>query len=412
MPGGDRPALLHDGVRRDMNDVLFGVDPRDLSIPALVWAADEAVRRGLRLRLVAAVPPAHDRFLYDALGPRSALRIRAESALVNAEDLVRELHDGLWTATELVDGAPATVLQDRTAHAVLAVVGSRRLGRAAEVLSEGSVVMPLVARADCPVVVVRAPEHRPVHPLTLVVGVDGGTACQEAVAFAVEEASLREARLRAVMVRPRSRLSQDDADEGLVEWQRVSACMAGWAERYPDIGIAEEVLRGHPAEQLALASQEAVLLVVGRRGRGGCTGMRLGSTVHGLLHRADCPVIIVPCHSREGGNDDSAGAERPLPERPDRPRRTAPLGTAPHNIAGRRVGYGVGPGSVCTDPPPVGSDPGPPGSPWIPVRGAEQWPETRWNAGTASSPTSTTGPTGNSPDCPDGGPGRQPTPSR
>ncbi|MFE7548730.1 universal stress protein [Streptomyces gardneri] len=330
-----------------MNDILFGVDPRDLSIPALVWAADEAVRRGLRLRLVAAVPPAHDRFLYDALGHRSALRIRAESALVNAEDLVRELHDGLWTATELVDGAPATVLQDRTAHAVLAVVGSRRLDRAAEVLSEGSVVMPLAARADCPVAVVRAPEHRPVHPPTLVVGVDGGTACQEAVAFAVEEASLREARLRAVMVRPRSRLSNDDADEGLVERrQLLAACMAGWAERYPDIGIAEEVLRGHPAEQLALTSQEAVLLVVGRRGRGGCTGTRLGSTVHGLLHRADCPVIIVPCRSREGWNDDAAGAERPRLERPDRPRRTAPLGTAPHSLAGRRVGHGVGPGSV------------------------------------------------------------------
>lgn len=43
-----------------MNDVLAGVDPRDLSIPALIWAADETARRGLRLRLVAAVPPVHD----------------------------------------------------------------------------------------------------------------------------------------------------------------------------------------------------------------------------------------------------------------------------------------------------------------------------------------------------------------
>ncbi|MFE7580217.1 universal stress protein [Streptomyces gardneri] len=330
-----------------MNDVLFGVDPRELPIPALVWAADEAARRGLRLRLVAAVPPAHDRFLYDELGRGRALRIRAESALVNAEDLVRELYEGLRTATELVDGAPATVLRDRTAHAVLAVVGSRRLGRASEVLSERSVVVPLVARADCPVVVVRAPEHRPVHPPTLVVGVDGGTACQDAVAFAVDEASLREARLRAVMVRPRSRLSHDDADEGFVERRRpLSACVAGWAERYPDVGIVEEVLHGHPAEQLALTSQVAVVLVVGRRGRGGRSGMRIGSTVHGLLHRADCPLIIVPCRSGEERNDDSAGAERPLPERPERPRHTAPLGTAPHNRAGRRVGYGVGPGSV------------------------------------------------------------------
>ncbi|MFF6772926.1 hypothetical protein ACFY8W_05115 [Streptomyces sp. NPDC012637] len=33
---------------------------------------------------------------------------------------------------------------------------------------------------------------------------------------------------------------------------------------------------------------------VGRRGRGGYTGTRVGSVVHGLPHRAHCPVITVP----------------------------------------------------------------------------------------------------------------------
>ncbi|MFF7443007.1 universal stress protein, partial [Streptomyces sp. NPDC008122] len=140
-----------------MSDVLIGIDPRDLSVPALVWAADEAVRRGARLHLIAAMPPVHDRLRFDALAHQSSLRVRAESALANSQDLVRELHGGLWTMTELVDGAPATVLRDRTRGAALAVVGSRRLGRAAEVLSEGSVVVPLTARADCPVVVIREP---------------------------------------------------------------------------------------------------------------------------------------------------------------------------------------------------------------------------------------------------------------
>ncbi|MFF7443844.1 universal stress protein, partial [Streptomyces sp. NPDC008122] len=140
-----------------MSDVLVGIDPRELSVPALVWAADEAVRRGARLRLVAAVSPVHDRLAYGATAHQNSLRLRAESALANAEDLVQELHGGLWTATEIVDGTPAAVLYDRTRGAALAVVGSRRLGRAAEVLSEGSVVVPLTARADCPVVVIREP---------------------------------------------------------------------------------------------------------------------------------------------------------------------------------------------------------------------------------------------------------------
>ncbi|MFI8255193.1 universal stress protein [Streptomyces filamentosus] len=147
-----------------MNDLLFGVDPEEVSVPALVWAADEAARRRLRLRLVVAVPPVHDRLRYDALGHRTALRIRAESALADVEELVRRLRGPLPATSELVDGAPATVLLARAAGADLVVVGSRRLGRAAELLGENSVVVPLTARAPCPVVVVRAPEHTEVHP--------------------------------------------------------------------------------------------------------------------------------------------------------------------------------------------------------------------------------------------------------
>ncbi|MGW6868323.1 universal stress protein [Streptomyces sp. NPDC054901] len=47
-------------------------------------------------------------------------------------------------------------------------------------------------------------------------------------------------------------------------------------------------------ECLAAAAEYALALIVGRRGRGGYTGIRLGSVVHGLLHRANCPVITIP----------------------------------------------------------------------------------------------------------------------
>ncbi|MFV6029274.1 universal stress protein [Streptomyces sp. NPDC056264] len=300
-----------------MNEILLGVDPRDQSVPALVWAADEAVRRGLVLRLVVAVPPAHDGLRYGALARQSALRMRAESAITNAEDLVRYLHDGLRIVTERVNGTPATVLRDMAAHAALVVVGSRRLGRAAEMLSESSVAVPLTAGADCPVVVVGAPEHTAVYPPTLVVGVDGSESAQAAVAFAVEEASMREARLRAVWVWRRPVLPHDDAEGGLAERRRLLAeAVAGWAERYPDVAVSQEVLRGHPVEQLALASQESLSLVVGRRGRGGYSGMRLGSTVHGLLHRAPCPVITIPSRSTSAGQTTRPGSTGPVPPRP------------------------------------------------------------------------------------------------
>ncbi|MFD7962679.1 universal stress protein [Streptomyces zaomyceticus] len=309
-----------------MNEILLGVDPGEQSVPALVWAADEAVRKGLALRLVVAVPPAHNGLRYDALTRQRALSIRAQSAITNAEDLVRELHHGLRIATERVNGVPANVLRDMAQHAALVVVGSRRLGRVAETFSESSVVVPLVARADGPVVVVRAPEHTAVHPPTVVVGVDGSESSRAAVAFAVEEASLREARLRAVWVWPRSVLAHDDGEEGLAERRRLLAeSVAGWVERYPDVAVSEEVLRGHPVEQLALASQESLSLVIGRRGRGGYSGMRLGSTVHGLLHRAPCPVITVPLPQRERRTGDPAWTDRSRSDTADRPVSAAPI---------------------------------------------------------------------------------------
>ncbi|MFJ3961121.1 universal stress protein [Streptomyces sp. NPDC090036] len=81
----------------------------------------------------------------------------------------------------------------------------------------------------------------------------------------------------------------------LVEGQRrlLSETTAGWSQEYPDVVLTHEVLTGHPVEALAGAAEHALAVVVGRRGKGGYTGMRIGSVVHGLLHRAHCPVITV-----------------------------------------------------------------------------------------------------------------------
>lgn len=126
-----------------MNEILLGVVPREQSVSAPVRAADETAWRGLALRPVVAVPPAHDGLRYNALTRWSALRMRAETTIANAE--YRELHDGLRIVTERVNGAPATVVRDLTQHAALVVVGSRRLGKPAEMFSESSVVAPLTA---------------------------------------------------------------------------------------------------------------------------------------------------------------------------------------------------------------------------------------------------------------------------
>ena len=58
-------------------------------------------------------------------------------------------------------------------------------------------------------------------------------------------------------------------------------------------GVSQRVVRGHPAQVLLDAAEDAALLVVGSRGRGGFTGMLLGSVSQHVIARAACPVVVV-----------------------------------------------------------------------------------------------------------------------
>ncbi|MEV0305592.1 universal stress protein, partial [Streptomyces prasinus] len=58
------------------DEVIVGIDPREQAVPALAWAADEAARRRLPLRLVVAVPPLPGGQHVDAPWNRSMLRVQ------------------------------------------------------------------------------------------------------------------------------------------------------------------------------------------------------------------------------------------------------------------------------------------------------------------------------------------------
>jgi nucleotide-binding universal stress UspA family protein len=73
----------------------------------------------------------------------------------------------------------------------------------------------------------------------------------------------------------------------------LSERLAGFQERYPDVTVERVVARDRPVRVLSEFAEKAQLVVVGSRGRGGFTGMLLGSTSNALMHTADCPVMIV-----------------------------------------------------------------------------------------------------------------------
>jgi nucleotide-binding universal stress UspA family protein len=80
-----------------------------------------------------------------------------------------------------------------------------------------------------------------------------------------------------------------EASDGLVE--RVAAGVPAVSE----VGEVElESFEGSPAAVLHDLGREADLVVVGTRGRGGFTGLLLGSVSQQVVQHSPCPVVVVP----------------------------------------------------------------------------------------------------------------------
>ena len=73
----------------------------------------------------------------------------------------------------------------------------------------------------------------------------------------------------------------------------VMGMTAGFSSRYPDVTVERVVTRDRAVRALVEQSEGAQLVVVGSHGRGGFTGMVLGSTSRALLQASPCPVMVV-----------------------------------------------------------------------------------------------------------------------
>jgi nucleotide-binding universal stress UspA family protein len=286
--------------------IVVGIDGSISALHAVRWAAASAARRHLPLRLVhgrvftpTSYPGASatPQGLYEAMGAQSQEWLRqARAAAV-------EVTAGLDVRTELSEPPAVPTLLAESLTARMVVLGHRGLGGFAGLLV-GSTAVSLTAHGHAPVTVVRGrvPGEPPPTRGPVIVGIDGSPASEAATAHAFDEASFRGLDLVAVHawsdISAARLLDMPGVD---IAWDEVESAqrrilaerLAGWQEKYPDVRVHRAVTRDQPARSLLGRAQDAQLLVVGSRGRGGFTGRLLGSTSQALLHHAPCPITVV-----------------------------------------------------------------------------------------------------------------------
>jgi nucleotide-binding universal stress UspA family protein len=282
--------------------VVVGVDGSPTSDLAIDWAVEEAARRKLPLHLLhvfvqdyptmtIGIPPAID-----------DLRALAQSVITEGIHRVGALSPDLRVTAAVHTGSAAKYLIDASTRADTVVVGTQgRRGLARAML--GSTAAQVATHSSCPVVVVRQPPPTAISTeRRVIVGVDNAGVSHDAVGYAYGQASARGATLTVVhgwwleyagdvFAVPYTGGEHEELE--MSQRALVAESIAGWSEKYPDVQVRQQIVRAEPVELLTKDSAGADLLVVGSRGRGGFTGLLLGSVSRHVLQLAQCPVAVV-----------------------------------------------------------------------------------------------------------------------
>ncbi|MCX5599575.1 universal stress protein [Streptomyces phaeochromogenes] len=276
--------------------ITVGVDGSAESLAAVHWAAREAVRRSLALRVVHAWEKSDGE---DRTGD-------VRDALAETAREVTGRHPDLQVTTDVLEGDRVEALVAAAADAETLVLGTRGHGAIVGFLL-GSVGQQVVAESARPVVLVRAGDlaESEAAGREIVVGQQGGPDdSAAALEFAFETAAARGAGVRVVRAwslptvftfSPASLKLADEAG-GLEQYENkaLAEALRPWEERFPQVRVTQHVEMGSAGEVLLTAAAPAQLLVVGRRAHRSAVGARVGSVAHAAMHHAPCPVAVVP----------------------------------------------------------------------------------------------------------------------
>ena len=250
----------------DAKSVVVGINGSQAAVNAAKWAIDEALSRQLPLRLVYVIPRREAQI---APVPASEWELEhGEMALSQADCAVQSAGKLVEVETAVLSGDPAQVLINESQDAALVCVGTARRGWASDGLL-GPTAAALVARAQCPVAVIRTnSDGSPTELGVIAVALNDEPDNDEVVHQAMEEGRRRHATVR-----------------------QIDRRLNSWIRRYPDVHV-QTVAAGTGIEFSEKQSSAIELAVVGSADADEIVGLA-APNCHPIVGYPDCSVLVV-----------------------------------------------------------------------------------------------------------------------
>lgn len=265
----------------NQSDVVVGL--KEMQPTALRFAAQKAVDLHAHLRVIHSLDVhAPGGFEYTPHDPWQAFGKRV---LADARTFVEGLETSPPADFVMHSWSPYDALRDAAESASLLVVGVDAAAWFGPLFA-GSVTERLITHSPIPVAVV--PERAWPHEITgpVFVAIDDHGPAAGPLQFAFTEAARTTRELHVAHVIAEETLFQRSESQTL----KASEVLAEWSEKFPDVTVTQRFFYDDPDDGCVRVSEEASLLVLGRRKK-----QIFGHPVLAeIAKRVHCPCIVVP----------------------------------------------------------------------------------------------------------------------